>query len=196
MQLKAFLTILATAAIFTACQQSGQKTADTASADSTAANVSGNLSGEFYDSLNRAMKSYFELSGALVKADTQSADMAAAVLKAHLESLPFQRSGADSTRQSILSAATGDITAELDGMLMQKGGLDARRTAFKAVSDMLYDVIQSAGLKSTTVYRQYCPMAFNDRGAHWLSDKQEILNPYFGDEMLHCGTVTDTLHFQ
>ncbi len=39
-------------------------------------------------------------------------------------------------------------------------------------------------------------MAFNNRGAHWLSDTTEVVNPYFGDEMLHCGSVTDTLRFQ
>jgi Cu(I)/Ag(I) efflux system membrane fusion protein len=34
-------------------------------------------------------------------------------------------------------------------------------------------------------------MAFDDTGAWWLSEEEEILNPYFGDEMLHCGMVQE-----
>jgi Cu(I)/Ag(I) efflux system membrane fusion protein len=36
-------------------------------------------------------------------------------------------------------------------------------------------------------------MAFNDKGAYWLSDKEAIRNPYFGDKMLTCGSVEETL---
>ncbi len=35
--------------------------------------------------------------------------------------------------------------------------------------------------------RMYCPMAFDNRGAGWLSSNDEIRNPYFGAEMYHCG---------
>jgi hypothetical protein len=36
-------------------------------------------------------------------------------------------------------------------------------------------------------------MAFDNKGAHWLSNNPEIKNPYFGKKMLECGEVTDTL---
>jgi len=42
------------------------------------------------------------------------------------------------------------------------------------------------------VYMQYCPMAFNNKGAYWFASDKEIMNPYFGDEMLHCGGVKET----
>jgi membrane fusion protein, copper/silver efflux system len=50
---------------------------------------------------------------------------------------------------------------------------------------------ESFGLEIDKVYRQFCPMAFDDKGAFWLSESDEILNPYFGDMMLNCGEVTD-----
>jgi Cu(I)/Ag(I) efflux system membrane fusion protein len=40
----------------------------------------------------------------------------------------------------------------------------------------------------------FCPMAFSDKGAEWLQRKEEIFNPYFGDEMLHCGVIRETIH--
>lgn len=194
MRLKQCLWILAAGAVFTACQQQGKTTASEETQQDAAALPSA-LSTEFYDSLKLAMNAYYQLSGALVKADTQAADIAAAALKYHLDSLPVARLEVDSARKGILLGASGDIAAELNGMLIEKGGLEARRASFKMVSDQLYDLLQNTGLKGSTVYRQHCPMAFGDRGAYWLSDKQEVVNPYFGDEMLHCGSVTDTLRF-
>jgi len=41
------------------------------------------------------------------------------------------------------------------------------------------------------LYRQYCPMAFQNKGAYWLSSEKKIMNPYFGDKMLHCGVVKE-----
>jgi Cu(I)/Ag(I) efflux system membrane fusion protein len=38
-------------------------------------------------------------------------------------------------------------------------------------------------------------MAFNKQGAYWMSNEREIKNPYFGNEMLNCGSVEDSLDY-
>ncbi|RLD26023.1 MAG: hypothetical protein DRI70_06225 [Bacteroidetes bacterium] len=43
------------------------------------------------------------------------------------------------------------------------------------------------------IYKQFCPMAFNNMGGYWLSDVSEIKNPYYGEKMLKCGKVTETI---
>ncbi|TXK70596.1 DUF3347 domain-containing protein [Mesonia sp. HuA40] len=48
-------------------------------------------------------------------------------------------------------------------------------------------------LNSGTIYKINCPMAFNNGGGFWFSKSEEVLNPYFGDKMLRCGSVTATL---
>lgn len=196
MRLNQYIWILATAALFAACQSSGTSSSADSAAQTTSGDLQAPFSEEFYDSLEVTMTAYYQLSGALVKSDTLAADLAAVSLKAHLDSLPIARLGVDSARESQLQVNAGDISAELQGLLIEKGGLDARRESFHMVSEMMYDLVKVTGLKGSTVYRQYCPMAFNDKGAYWLSDKAEILNPYFGDAMLTCGSVTDTLRFQ
>jgi hypothetical protein len=149
----------------------------------------------FYDSLTVALQSYYELTDALVKADSTRADLFAITLKQHMDSLPVHQTGADSSRIAEINDAVGSISAELAGLVGEKD-LESKRTAFHMVSDMLFDLVKTTGLKGKTIYRQYCPMAFNDQGAYWLSDKEEILNPYFGNKMLHCGDVTDTLSYR
>lgn len=49
-------------------------------------------------------------------------------------------------------------------------------------------------LESGTIYKQYCPMAFDNRGAEWFSEVEQIANPYFGDKMLRCGKVTEVIN--
>jgi Cu(I)/Ag(I) efflux system membrane fusion protein len=36
-------------------------------------------------------------------------------------------------------------------------------------------------------------MAFGSRGASWLQPREQVNNPYYGESMLRCGSVTDTL---
>lgn len=66
------------------------------------------------------------------------------------------------------------------------------RMALSPLSDQLYQTISKFEVE-TGGYRQFCPMAFNNEGAFWLSNSDEILNPYFGDLMLTCGSVEEEL---
>lgn len=71
--------------------------------------------------------------------------------------------------------------------------LDEQRKHFEALSEAIYKLAKDEDAFESTLYQQYCPMAFNNKGAFWLSDKEEIRNPYFGDKMLKCGKVKETL---
>ena len=70
--------------------------------------------------------------------------------------------------------------------------IKAQRAAFEQLSIHLYDFVKANG-HETVLYKQYCPMAFNNKGAFWLASEEEVNNPYFGDMMLHCGSVQEVL---
>jgi Cu(I)/Ag(I) efflux system membrane fusion protein len=71
--------------------------------------------------------------------------------------------------------------------------IEAQRKAFSTLSDNLYKSIKACGLGGERAFYEFCPMAFNNEGAYWLSDEQRIRNPYFGEKMPGCGEVKDTL---
>lgn len=71
--------------------------------------------------------------------------------------------------------------------------IEAQRKAFSNLSDNLYKSVKAFGLGGKDAFYEYCPMAFNNEGAYWLSDQRQIRNPYFGDKMLTCGEVKETL---
>ena len=68
------------------------------------------------------------------------------------------------------------------------------REQFSYLTQALVRLVKSFGLPpDQTFYQQYCPMAFDNAGAYWISDEETILNPYFGDAMLRCGYVENEL---
>jgi len=77
--------------------------------------------------------------------------------------------------------------------IVKNSNMELQRKAFKPFNETLISSMKSLGTGEEKVFIQYCPMADNDTGGYWLSLEDKIMNPYFGDMMLHCGEVTDTL---
>jgi len=67
--------------------------------------------------------------------------------------------------------------------------LKNQRASFATLSSALYPVLKSLKINTVTLYQQYCPM----KKVTWLSEGKEIKNPYFGRQMLSCGSNQDTL---
>ena len=73
--------------------------------------------------------------------------------------------------------------------IMTSDSIDDQRESLAVYSSVLYFNAKAFGIADQRVYYQFCPMAFDNKGAYWLSSSEEILNPYFGDAMLHCGST-------
>jgi len=81
-----------------------------------------------------------------------------------------------------------EVTQNAVTTMADSKDVNVQRENFETLSASVETMLQGA-LKSGTIYKQYCPMAFNNKGASWLSTSRDILNPYFGDKMLKCGRV-------
>lgn len=44
------------------------------------------------------------------------------------------------------------------------------------------------------IIHRILPNVFNDKGALWISSIKKIHNPYFGEKMLKCGEVKETIN--
>ncbi len=84
------------------------------------------------------------------------------------------------------------MKSALDKIVASKD-VEMQRAAFSDFNTGFYKAVKSFGLQSQTVYYQFCPMAFNDKGAFWLSNEEQIANPYFGDVMMTCGEVKEVI---
>ncbi len=70
--------------------------------------------------------------------------------------------------------------------------VDQQRIYFEGLSLNIYIFAKNTEAE-LNLYQQYCPMAFENTGAYWISDEEKVYNPYFGDKMLRCGKVTEVI---
>jgi Cu(I)/Ag(I) efflux system membrane fusion protein len=89
-------------------------------------------------------------------------------------------------------------TAGIDEHLLgQAADLKALRAALEVMSPRLIAAVRENGMDQVgSAYVIHCPMVNDDDGADWLWQGTEILNPYFGSEMLNCGTLRENLSFE
>lgn len=133
---------------------------------------------------------YFPLKDALVEGRPTEAKKLAAELKKAFENTSMGLFTGPAHERWM--AHSSSAAAALAGMAAA-ANIEEARTQFKPLSGHMAALARSFGPFEKTIYVQHCPMADNNAGADWLSLDQQIRNPYFGDKMLKCGSVTDTI---
>jgi len=97
-----------------------------------------------------------------------------------------------------LQKALKDVKGSADALaattkLASTNVLDEQRQVFSTVSNEMATLVKGGQLSAGALYLEYCPMANGNEGAYWLSNEKQIKNPYFGDKMLKCGSVKETI---
>ncbi|OUR97618.1 efflux transporter periplasmic adaptor subunit [Flavobacteriales bacterium 33_180_T64] len=148
------------------------------------------VAAKFQEQLKMVFNNYIELKDALVKDDPKS------VIKyadAMLNSL-------GKVEMKLLD----NLEAHNKWMAFEKGikysvnsisktpDIKLHRDYFKHLSMDLISAVETFGINEK-VYSQFCPMADNNNGAYWLSREEKVINPYFGNAMLTCGSVKQTI---
>ena len=72
------------------------------------------------------------------------------------------------------------------------GNIKHQREHFELLSKDVYDLVKAVGA-GQPLYYDFCPMYNDNKGGSWLSETEDIKNPYFGSSMLTCGAVKETL---
>lgn len=132
---------------------------------------------------------YLSLKEDLVESDLSGALKQASLMSTKLNSIGEHRLQGDA--HMAWMAMYGNLRGHLNP-ITGAGDLEEIRAEFRFLSDLIVDATKSFGIEGV-VYRQYCPMAFDFDGAYWLSDKEEIANPYLPETMLRCGEVVESL---
>ncbi|MDZ7755773.1 DUF3347 domain-containing protein [Rhodohalobacter sp.] len=65
------------------------------------------------------------------------------------------------------------------------------RLAFKEISEQLLTALENQGYEGD-LFKQYCPMY--EGGSAWISDKEEIENPFYGSQMHKCGETVEKIN--
>lgn len=147
---------------------------------------------KFSQQLTDLVNQYFELKKSLVQSDFSLTQSNAKKLESVLKKVDMKllEDEAHKAWMEQFSKLNENIT-----LLKTAVNIEKQREIFSALSNQIIETVETFSLKTEKVYVSYCPMALNDKGAYWLSEKEEINNPYFGDKMLKCGEVKKTIKF-
>ena len=144
----------------------------------------------FEQQLVAVLDPYFALKNALIASNAQQAATTAVQMQTSLAAVDMTLLEGDAHQQWMRNLNTMQEALSTIGT---NTTLETQRTAFAPLSKVLYQSIRQFGVTGLDAYYQYCPMAENNTGAYWLSKSKEIENPYFGDQMLTCGSVKETI---
>lgn len=157
------------------------------SASAPAVEASRYVAGAMYhDHFKPVLLAYFDLAAALVAGNPEKSSASTAALRKALSgAIPHGLPASDEPLFKKYVAAIGDNLPESD-----KASVDQLRQQLPAVTAALRSYLHAFGHNlGAPVYRIHCPMAFDNKGADWLSPDDRVLNPYFGNKMLRCGEV-------
>jgi Cu(I)/Ag(I) efflux system membrane fusion protein len=170
----------------------GEVKQETAQAETAPAEQGVQYGAASVKNLQQLLKAYYALKDDLVAADSIKAKEAAAQLASALDTLQLQ---AD-TSLKLSSLTYPSVIKEASVNFSKTTALEEQRAVFETISENIFELIQTLRPSGIETYRQYCPMAFNDKGAYWLSNVNKIKNPYFGKKMLTCGEVAQELRYK
>ena len=157
---------------------------DERSTDETLISALSNADDEIIGQTDESIATYLYMKDALVNEDSATAASAGSDLKKQLKN--YQVNSYDKEKQGYLHKIIDDAT--LHAQYIAENSIAIQREHFDILSKNMIDLIAITGT-SKKLYQVYCPMYNNNKGAHWLSDSEEIENPYFGSAMMTCGEI-------
>ena len=125
------------------------------------------------------LTSYYNLKNALVSSNANTAAAGAVEFVKAMNTLDTSM-----VKENSRNALLKDAVA-----ISQTKDLNVQRVKFSTLSANMVVLAKTVKLSAEPIYQQYCPM----KKASWLSDVKAIKNPYYGNAMLTCGSVKETL---
>ncbi|MFD2563024.1 efflux RND transporter periplasmic adaptor subunit [Aquimarina rubra] len=144
------------------------------------------LSGDFQKELMESLSTYFLLKDALVASNAND-------VSKFSEQMFNQLKRVNTLNLQPAESGYANAIMKTLAMIAKKEDLVGQRDHFIKLNEDLQALIKNLDHLSDEIYIQKCPMANNNKGATWLSKEKKIRNPYFGDQMLTCGSVIDSL---
>jgi len=142
------------------------------------------------ENLGAMTSAYFQLADALTAGDHAKAKSKASLVQEALDGVKI--TAPDGKKPEAWTKSSTSLATAIDA-IGKSTSLEQARQGFALLSEELVAVLRASGGTASPVYRVKCPMAFNNRGATWLQNDKNVINPYFGDQMLRCGSVIETI---
>lgn len=140
--------------------------------------------------LNPVFDNYLSLKDALVNTDAGTSSAKAVSLVKAIQNVEMGK--LSNEEHTVWMKVLKDLTTQAEKIAATKD-ISKQRDSFARLSENIY-VLAKVSKQNKTVYYQHCPMFNNGKGANWLSKEEAIKNPFYGNKMLTCGSVQETIN--
>jgi hypothetical protein len=183
--------ILSATVIFSACNNSNtsEKTTETKT-DTSSQTASNNTPTSNGSSVNDVVSAYLDLKNALTNDNGNDAASAAKQIGDALSKV--DESALAPEQKKVYGDVKDDIKEHSEHIASNGSNIAHQREHFDMLSQDMIDLVKTTG-SIQTLYKDFCPMYNNKKGASWLSESKEIKNPYYGKEMPKCGEVKEEI---
>ena len=144
------------------------------------------VSKEFQKQLKQVFDQYILLKDAFANDNNTTAQESANGLLNSLSNIDMKLITDTKAHNNWMSISKVIMTSA--NSISKTSEIEAQRNYFKPLSENLIRAVKLFGINHKA-YEQFCPMADDNNGGHWLSLTEQINNPYFGSKMLKCGSV-------
>lgn len=132
---------------------------------------------------------YFALKDALVKSDAALATTSAGSLLKVTAAVDMRK--LENAEHTVWMKVVKNIDAGVSRIAQSKD-LIKQREALAALATPMYELAKASKI-ANPVYYQHCPMYDNGKGGNWLSRESAVKNPFYGSQMLTCGSTVETI---
>lgn len=95
--------------------------------------------------------------------------------------------------ESSLVAAGDTKAAGIAARIAASSSIAGQRGELTPLTAAVEKLVKASKIVSGVVYLQHCPMANDGEGGNWLSSEKNIRNPYYGTDMISCGTIEEEI---
>lgn len=134
---------------------------------------------------------YLHLKNALTADNGNEAAAAGKEILAAMSKIDVNTMDADQKKG--YANVADDIKENAEHISNNAGKIAHQREHFEMLSQDIADLVKVFGNGGQTLYKDFCPMYNDGKGATWISETKEIKNPYLGKAMPTCGTMKEEL---
>ena len=188
---QAIFSIATILTVFTACNNEGStKTSATLKTTDSTVTTPTNSVVTTASPVNGIIEGYIHLKNALTADKGKDAAIAGNEILSAMNAI-------DTTKMNLAQKKSytdvaDDVKENAEHISTNATKIGHQREHFEMLSKDVYELVKAFGA-GKTMYKDFCPMAFDQKGAFWLSETKEIKNPYFGTEMPECGELKEEL---
>ena len=141
-------------------------------------------------SVKGIVDNYLQLKNAFTKDNSKDAATAGTALQNGFKN--FDKAALSAAQKKTFEDIADDANEHAEHIANNGGKIAHQREHFEMLSKDMYDLVKAFG-GGQSLYKDFCPMYNNNKGAFWISETKEIKNPYLGKAMPTCGVVKEEI---